>query len=84
MTESQIKESLIALLDGIKRADAGVINREMMALEAAVDQGRGALHPQLLHFLEGRSYVKALAHLGGDAGIPTGSCRPKRTDGAVS
>jgi hypothetical protein len=32
------------------------------------------LHPQLAHFLERRSYAKALAFLGGAEDIPAGAC----------
>jgi hypothetical protein len=39
-----------------------------------VGEGRGSLHPQLVHFLERRSYPKALLFLGGESGIPAGSC----------
>jgi hypothetical protein len=72
--EDRIKQSLIALMDGIKRADGAVIAREMAALDACLAQGRAGLHPQLAHFLERRSYPKALMFLGGEAGIPAGSC----------
>jgi hypothetical protein len=72
--EERIKESLIALLDGIKRADGGVIAAEMARLEAHLAEARGTLHPQLVHFLERRSYPKALMFLGGESDIPVGSC----------
>jgi hypothetical protein len=72
--EPRIKESLIALMDGIKRADGDAINREMGRLERCLEEGRGALHPQLVHFLERRSYPKALMFLGGETDIPAGSC----------
>jgi hypothetical protein len=72
--ESQIKESLIALMEGIKRNDGPVIAREMAALDAFLERGKGGLHPQLVHFLERRSYPKALMFLGGESNIPVGSC----------
>lgn len=72
--EAQIKESLMALMDGIKRADGEAIAREMATLDAFAGEGRGSLHPQLLHFLERRSYPKALMFLGGESDIPVGSC----------
>jgi len=73
-TEERIKESLIALMDGIKRADAAAISREMAALDRCLNGARGSIHPQLAHFLQNRSYPKALAFLGGDSAIPAGSC----------
>jgi hypothetical protein len=72
--ETQIKESLIALLDGIKRSDGGVIATEMARLDDCLERGRAGLHPQLVHFLERRSYAKALMFLGGESDIPAGIC----------
>jgi hypothetical protein len=72
--ETRIKESLIALMDGIRRADGQVIETRMAALDECLSEGRGTLHPQLIHFLERRSYPKALMFLGGESDIPVGSC----------
>jgi hypothetical protein len=72
--EERIKESLTALLDGIKRADGVVIAGRMAELDRCLAEGRGTLHPQLVHFLERRSYPKALMFLGGESDIPVGSC----------
>jgi hypothetical protein len=72
--EERIKESLMALMDGIKRADADVIEKRMALLDRYLAEGRGSLHPQLVHFLERRSYPKALMFLGGESDIPAGSC----------
>jgi hypothetical protein len=46
----------------------------MAWLDTALAQGRGVLHPQLVHFLERRSYAKALMFLGGEQNIPVGVC----------
>lgn len=72
--ETQIKESLISLLAGIKAADGQVIADEMVRLDEFVERGRAGLHPQLVHFLENRSYAKALMFLGGETNIPVGAC----------
>jgi hypothetical protein len=66
--EPQIKESLISLMDAIKRSDGPVIAEEMARLDGLLETGRaaGSLHPQLEHFLEKRSYPKALQYLGGE------------------
>jgi hypothetical protein len=72
--ETQIKDSLIALLAGIKAADGQTIADEMTKLDDYLLRGRAGLHPQLVHFLENRSYAKALMFLGGDANIPVGAC----------
>jgi hypothetical protein len=76
--EDRIKESLIALMDGIKRADGARIASEMALLDGFLGQGRAALHPQLVHFLEKRSYAKALMFLSGEADIPAGICGGRR------
>ena len=82
--ETQIKESLIALLAGIKASDGAVIAREMARLDELVEAGRETLHPQLVHFLERRSYAKAEMFLGGASDIPAGICggRAARKSGA--
>jgi hypothetical protein len=72
--ETQIKESLIALLAGIKAADGATVAREMARLDGFLEAGRGELHPQLVHFLEKRSYAKAEMFLGGANDIPAGIC----------
>jgi hypothetical protein len=72
--EDRIKESLISLMEGIKRADGAIISARMAELDKFAAEGRGKLHPQLLHFLERRSYPKALMFLGGESDIPAGVC----------
>jgi hypothetical protein len=72
--ETEIKAALIALLDGIKNSNAPVIAREMAKLDEFASVGRLTLHPQLLHFLERRSYAKAMMFLGGESDIPVGLC----------
>ena len=74
LVETQIKESLIALLAGIKRSDGPCIAAEMARLDQCLEEGRRTLHPQLVHFLERRSYAKALLFLGGETEIPAGAC----------
>ena len=74
--EPQIKESLVALLDAIKRSDGKVVAAEMAKLDEFLARGQvtGGLHPQLEHFLGNRSYAKALMFLGGETDIPAGAC----------
>lgn len=72
--ETQIKESLIALLAAIKATDGQTIAAEMAKLDDFLERGRAGLHPQLAHFLENRSYAKAVMFLGGDTDIPVGAC----------
>lgn len=72
--EKQIKDALNALLAAIKAADGQTIADEMIKLDDYVARGRAGLHPQLVHFLENRSYAKALMFLGGESDIPVGIC----------
>lgn len=72
--ETQIKDSLMTLLDAIKASNGKVVSDEMAKLDGFLEQGRGTLHPQLVHFLEKRSYAKAVMFLGGESDIPVGIC----------
>ena len=72
--ETQIKASLVALLSAIKASDGQTIADEMSKLDDFLARGRAGLHPQLIHFLENRSYAKALMFLGGETNIPVGVC----------
>ena len=62
-TNGQIKAALMALLDAIRRSDGVVVSREMEKLEGILVRDRPSLAPQLAHFIERRSYAKALAYL---------------------
>ena len=70
--ETQIKESLISLLNGIKASDGQVIADSMARLDEFLERGRAGLHPQLVHFLQNRSYAKALMFLGGEIPLRQG------------
>jgi len=72
--ETQIKASIAALLAGIKAANGQTVAAEMEKLYGFLAQGRGQLHPQLVHFLQNRSYAKAAMFLGGENDIPVGVC----------
>lgn len=72
--ESEIKAALIALVNGIKTSNGQMIAEEIARLDDFASRGRQALHPQLLHFIERRSYAKALAFLSGEENIPVGVC----------
>jgi predicted component of type VI protein secretion system len=64
--ETQIKTALAALLAAINAADGPAITDGLTRLDGLLASApRGALHPQLTHFLERRSYAKALAWLDG-------------------
>lgn len=65
MIEAKIKAALIRFTGGIKNSDSGAISAALNEVEGLLSVHRADLHPQLVHFLEGRSYAKALAWLGG-------------------
>ena len=75
MVEAKIKAALIRLHAGIKNSDGAEVSSALNQVEAELGQHRDELHPQLVHFLAGRSYAKALAYLGGgdDAAVRPGS-----------
>ncbi len=73
--ETQIKDALNALLAAINAAEGSAIATGLTRLDDLLAAApRGALHPQLSHFLERRSYAKALAWL--DGGGPGGQTPP--------
>lgn len=72
--ETQIKESLILLLDAIKASNGEIVVQEMEKIDGFLIRWRESLHPQLVHFLEKRSYAKAVMFLGGESDIPVGIC----------
>ena len=61
--EARIKEALVLLLDAVKRSDGPVVAAKMARLDELLAQNRAALPAQLAHFLERRSYAKALVLL---------------------
>ncbi len=64
--ETQIKDALAALLAAINAANGPAITDGLTRLDGLLAAApRGTLHPQLAHFLERRSYAKALAWLDG-------------------
>ncbi len=65
MVEANIKAALIQLHVGIKNSDGTAVSSALNQVEAILAEHRHELHPQLEHFLSGRSYAKALAYLGG-------------------
>lgn len=73
--EQAIKDSLMELMEGIKQSDAERIALGLKRLDELMEASRDEVHPQLIHYLEGRSYAKAMAFLGGEGGIPAGICR---------
>lgn len=64
MIETKIKAALIRFNEAIKSADGAALSAALNEVEALLGAQREQLHPQLRHYLEGRSYAKALAWLG--------------------
>jgi hypothetical protein len=79
MSELKVKEELVRFDAAVKAKDGPGISNSLAALDGLLAAHRGDLHPQLVHFLEGRSYAKALAYLGATSGFakpssPPGGC----------
>jgi hypothetical protein len=77
--DAKIKAALIRFTAAIKNSDGAAISATLTEIESLLAAHHAELHPQLAHFLEGRSYAKALAWLGGDSGFakpasPPGGC----------
>lgn len=72
-----IRTSLTNLMAAIQRGDGAVIAAEMAHLDEALEAGRETLPPRLVHFLQNRSYAKALMFLEGEGNIPAGVCGGK-------
>lgn len=72
--ETEIKTAVGNLLAAIENGNGESIASEMGKLDEFLSTGRGRLHPQLVHFLENRSYAKAHLFLGGESDIPVGIC----------
>jgi hypothetical protein len=79
--ENEIKQSVTSLLAGIKASDGQAVASEMARLDDFLQRGRARLHPQLVHFLQNRSYAKALMFLGGESDIPAGICGGREKTG---
>jgi hypothetical protein len=60
---TEIRQSLVLLLDAARRSDGASVAREMERLDAILERARASLPGQLEHFLGRRSYAKALAWL---------------------
>jgi hypothetical protein len=76
--QDQIKDALISLLNGIKASDGAAVSQAMAVLDDIVARQGDSLPPQLGHFLERRSYAKALVWLGGEAPA-AGTCGPAKS-----
>lgn len=82
MVETQIKDALIRFTTAIKSSDGPALSAALNDIDSLCTAHRAALHPRLVHFLEGRSYAKALAWLGeatdfGPGATPPGGCSPR-------
>ncbi|WP_225919311.1 hypothetical protein [Actomonas aquatica] len=64
-------------MSAIQSGDGAVIATEMARLDGFLEAGRGQLPPRLVHFLQNRSYAKALMFLEGEGDIPAGICGGK-------
>ena len=79
MTEAKILDALQRFDAAAKAGDGPGISAALNDVEALHAAHGRELHPQLAHFLEGRSYAKALAWLGGQSEFgrpssPPGGC----------
>jgi hypothetical protein len=79
MPTPQVKAALETFDAAVKRADGAGISSSLAELDRLLAAHRAELPPQLVHFLEGRSYAKALLWLGSESSFakpasPPGGC----------
>ena len=72
--ENEIKRHLLMIRESISRADGEGMIRALAELDRIVAESGTGLPPRLAHFLQNRSYEKALAFLEGQGDIPAGVC----------
>ena len=66
MKIDQIREKLAAMMEEARRGDGAMVLTRSRELDALVRDCGNELEPRLRHFLERRSYGKALEFLGGE------------------
>ena len=79
--EIKIKDALIRFNGAIKSSDGAALSTALAELDVLLASHRGAIDPQLEHYLEGRSYAKAAAWLGV---ADSGAARPSSPPGGCS
>jgi hypothetical protein len=75
--QSEIRECLLSLVESMSTANGAAMIAGMERLDRFVSADGASLPPRLMHFLENRSYAKALDFLGGSGEVPRGSCQPR-------
>ena len=73
---AEIKACLIDLTGAINRSDTRTMLASMEQLDGLVRAHGATLDARLAHFLERRSYAKAIDYLGGAEDVPRGKCGP--------
>jgi hypothetical protein len=74
LMDAKIHGELVPLLQAVLKPGSATLVEDLTRLDAALERVRADLHPQLVHFLERRSYAKALMFLTGQSDIPAGIC----------
>lgn len=75
--EQEVKTALEAFLEATRTGDGVSLSRSMDRLDQFAAGQEAGLSPRLKHFLERRSYAKALAFLEGEDSVPRGRCGGK-------
>lgn len=75
MDQKHLEENLQTLVEGSGTADAEVILEAINYLDAAITGDRAGLDARLAHFLERRSYAKALDYIRDSSLNISGGCR---------
>jgi hypothetical protein len=81
MPVQNIKHCLLRFQSAVKDGNGMELSAALAELDGLVALHRNELHPQLRHYLEGRSYAKALAWLGLDSSYARPSSPPEGCGG---
>jgi hypothetical protein len=81
MPASYITNCLQRFQAAVKEGNGPELSAALAELDALLAQHRAELHPQLVHYLKGRSYAKALAWLGVDSSYARPSSPPEGCGG---
>ena len=69
-----LQKELETCLTALAEPGSGNVLEAVRELDRLQQEHGAALAPELNHYLQRRSYAKALAYVRGDAGITRGSC----------
>jgi hypothetical protein len=77
MIDAELEKHLSLIVEGVGKGEAGSILKSTLELDRLLNENRNLMEGRLIHFLEGRSYSKALDWIRGGRNQPSGNCQKK-------